>query len=285
MDQPPKSFQVGVQCNRRSEQSAEYKPRYRRCNFKLAQMTHLVQPLSGLHCWAPDAFVNSLGDTVDGPVIIVGHALAALVNISGNLLRLSFEGVRVTCFDSVNCLVGESVRTNDERRKANLDRLGILVCGDRKLLRSDIRSARVRIGCQGFVYGVQRTRDERNRAEACQDGDFWCIILGLCGGCGHCGRRWAVVVMVMVVQKGERDDKNVFARSLLIPPCTHSVSHVIIHKHVIKILAKSGSHSKFYILYLIDIMIALSDRRYESSCVDSTSIRLHSKDTLNFFDL
>ena len=143
-----------------------------------------------MHCWAPDAFVNNLGDTVDGPVIVVGHALAALMNVSGNLLRLSFEGVRVTRFDNVNGLVGESVRTNDERRKANLDRLGILVCGHRKLLRGVIRSARVRIGCQGFVNGVQRTRDERNRAEAGQDGNFWRVVLGLCGGCGHCGRRW-----------------------------------------------------------------------------------------------
>lgn len=150
-------------------------------------MTHLIQPLSGLHCWAPDTFVNNLGDSVDGPVIVVSHVLAALTNISGNLLRLSFEGVRVTCFDNVNGLVGDSVRTNDERRKANLDRLGILDSGDRQLLRGDKRSARVRIGCQGFVNGVQRTRDERNGAEARQDGNFWCILLGLCGGCGHCG--------------------------------------------------------------------------------------------------
>ena len=96
---------------------------------------------------------------------------------------------------------------------------------------------------------------------------------------------WTTVVVMVVVQKGERADKNAFAHSLLIPPWKCPVSHVIIDKHVIEILAKSGSHSKFYILYLIDTMIALSDRRFESFCVDSTSIHLHSKDTLNFLDL
>jgi hypothetical protein len=36
------------------------------------------------------------------------------------------------------------------------------------------------------------------------------------------------MVAMVVVQKGERADKNIFAHSLLIPPCTCSVSHVII---------------------------------------------------------
>lgn len=80
--------------------------------------------------------------------------------------------------------------------------------------------------------------------------------------------------------KRERAD-NVLVHSFN-TPCTCSVSHVIMYvRHVIQILAKSGSHSKFYILYLIDVICAIRPSFSNPLCVDSTSIRLHSKDTLD----
>lgn len=112
---------------------------------KWIMTTYLIDIMGIVDGGCLHLLVDGLVDLADALVNIVGGRLATLADISGDILRLSLEGVWITRFDGVDGLVGDIVCSNDKRSKLNLEGFCQFVRRARKLFGVSIGRAGVRV--------------------------------------------------------------------------------------------------------------------------------------------
>lgn len=119
-------------------------------------ITYLVNILNDVKGGGLELVVDHLVYIADTPVHVVGSGLSALADKGGDFLGLHLERIRVARFDDVDGLVGEAIRTNDERGKLDLDGLGKLVSAGRKPFGVEVGRAGICVRRQGVVDQTPR---------------------------------------------------------------------------------------------------------------------------------
>lgn len=112
--------------------------------------------------WLPDLFVNRLG-----------CACPPFANKRYHLFRLGRECAGILGLDDIDSLVREAIDAYDERGKAELDGLSVLVGRRGDALCRRVGRPGVHVGRECLAYSRERRGDERNGDQAGKRCKLW----------------------------------------------------------------------------------------------------------------